>query len=101
MRFAVLGAGSLGLVVAGYLANDGHRVTVVAKPEQADRLRQREVEILAPKPVKVQLDVASRPEELEAADYLIVLVKARDTMAALDRVAGVEFGSVLSLQNGM
>jgi 2-dehydropantoate 2-reductase len=101
MRFVVLGAGSLGLVVAGYLARDGHQVTVVGKPEQVELLRQRDVEIVAPNPVKLHLDAASRPEEVEPADYLIVLVKARDTLAALDRVAGVEFGSVLSMQNGM
>lgn len=101
MRFVVLGAGSLGLVVAGYLAKGGHGVTVVGKPEQVDLLRQRDVEIVAPNPLNVHLEAASRPVEVKPADYLIVLVKARDTMTALDRVAGVEFGSVLSLQNGM
>ncbi|MHB0869244.1 MAG: ketopantoate reductase family protein [Chloroflexota bacterium] len=101
MRFAILGAGSLGLLVAGYLSRAGHQVTVVGKPEQVALLKERGLEIVAPTGVKASVEVASRPEEVGPADYLIVVVKARDTLAALDRVAGVEFGAVLSLQNGM
>lgn len=101
MRFAVLGAGSLGLLVAGYLARAGHRVVVVGKPEQAALLKERGLEVVAPSGFKVQVETASRPEEVGPADYLLVVVKARDTMAALDRVTGVEFGAVASLQNGM
>lgn len=101
MRFAVLGAGSLGLLVAGYLAKAGHQVVVVAKPEQAALLRARGLEVVAPSGFRVSVETASQPDEVGSADYLIVLVKARDTMAALDRVVGVEFGAVTSLQNGM
>ncbi len=101
MRFAVLGAGSLGLLVAGYLAKSGHQVVVVGKPEQAAALKERGLEIVAPSPVKIAVEAAPGPEQVGPADYLIVVVKARDTVTALDRVAGVEFGSVLSLQNGM
>ncbi|MHB1162665.1 MAG: ketopantoate reductase family protein, partial [Chloroflexota bacterium] len=41
MRFAILGAGSLGLLVAGYLSRAGHQVTVVGKPEQVALLKER------------------------------------------------------------
>lgn len=101
MRFAVLGAGSLGLLVAGYLAKAGHAVVVVGKPEQAALLKDRGLEVVAPSGFRATVETASRPEDVGPADYLIVLVKARDTVAALDRVAGVEFGAVTSLQNGM
>ncbi len=101
MRFAVLGAGSLGLLVGGYLAKAGHQVVVVGKPEQVAVLKERGIEVVAPEGFRVAVEAASRPEEVGPADYLLVVVKARDTLAALDRVAGVEFGAVLSLQNGM
>ncbi len=101
MRFAVLGAGSLGLLVAGHLARAGHQVTVVGKPEQAALLRERGLEVVGASSFAARVDAASRPEEVSPADYLIVAVKARDTLAALDRVSGVEFGGVASLQNGM
>jgi 2-dehydropantoate 2-reductase len=101
VRFAILGAGSLGLVVGGHLAKAGHDVVMVGKPEQVERLREGEIEVVSATGFTTRVRAASRPEEMEPADYLIVLVKARDTMAALDRVAGVEFGGVLSLQNGM
>jgi len=101
VRFAVLGAGGLGLVVAGYLARAGNRVVVVGKPEQAVMLRKRGIEMVGPANFQVPVDAASEPGQVGYADYLIVAVKTRDTMAALDRVAGVEFGAVLSLQNGM
>lgn len=101
MKFAILGAGSLGLVVAGHLTKSGHDVTVVGKPEQVASLREKDVEIVSANGFSVPVKAASGPGELQPADYLVVLVKARDTMAALERVAGVEFGGVLSLQNGM
>ncbi len=101
MRFAILGAGSLGLLVAGYLARAGEQVVVVGKPEQAALLKERAVEVVAPEGFRVAVDAATRPEEVGAADYLLVAVKTLDTRAALDRAAGAEFGAVLSLQNGM
>lgn len=101
MRFAVLGAGSLGLLVGGYLARAGHQVVVVGKEQQVDLLKERGIEVVAPEGFRVPVEMASRPDEVGPADYLLVVVKARDTVAALDRVAGVEFGAVLSLQNGM
>ena len=101
MRFAVLGAGSLGLLVAGYLAKAGNQVVVVGKEEHTRVLRERGIEVVAPGGFRVAVEAAFRPEEVGTADYLIVVVKARDTLSALDRVAGVEFESVLSLQNGM
>ncbi len=101
MRFAVLGAGSLGLLVGGYLARAGHQVVVVGKEQQVALLKGRGIEVVAPEGFRVPVETASRPDEVGPADYLLVVVKARDTVAALDRVAGVEFGAVLSLQNGM
>ena len=97
----MLGAGSLGLLVGGYLARAGHQVVVTGKPEQVALLKERGVEVVAPSGFKVMVELASSGREIESADYLIVVVKARDTMAALDRVAGAEFPAVLSLQNGM
>lgn len=101
MRIAILGAGSLGLLVAGYLAKAGVEVVVVGKPEQAALLTERGVEVVAPSGFRTRVLAASRPEDVGPADYLIVTVKTRDTAAALERVAGVPFGAVLSLQNGM
>jgi 2-dehydropantoate 2-reductase len=101
LKFAVLGAGSLGLLVSGYLSKAGHRVVVVGKPEQAILLRERGIEVLAPTGFRVSVETATRAEEVESADYLLVAVKTRDTLSALERVAGAEFGAVLSLQNGM
>jgi 2-dehydropantoate 2-reductase len=101
MRFAILGAGSLGLLVSGYLAKAGHDVVVVGKPEQALLLKKSGVQVVAPAAFGASIRAASAPEEVGSADYLVVAVKTRDTVPALDRVAGVSFGAALSLQNGM
>lgn len=101
MRFAVLGAGSLGLLVAGYLSKAGNDVVVVGKPEQVASLREREIEIVAPAGFTAKVGSATTSEEVGQADYLLVAVKTRDTVSALDRVAGARFGGVASLQNGM
>lgn len=101
MNFAILGAGSLGLLMAGHLARAGQKVVVVGKPEQVAYLREKGIEVVGPSGFAVPVEAASRGEEVGRADYLLVAVKARDTRSALERVARAEFGAVLSLQNGM
>lgn len=101
MRIAILGAGSLGLLVSGHLARTGNDVVVVGKPEQSALLREKGIEVSGPNPFQVAVQGVSSGVELGSADYLIVLVKARQTLEALDRVSGAKFGAVLSLQNGM
>lgn len=101
MRFAVLGPGSLGLLVAGHLSRSGHDVVVVGKPAQVALLRSRELEVAGPNGFKARVAAASGAEEVGEADYLLVAVKTRDTLTALDRVRGLRFRGAASLQNGM
>jgi 2-dehydropantoate 2-reductase len=49
----------------------------------------------------VPVPVTSRPQELERADALLVTVKTYDMETALEGVARLKVGSVLSVQNGL
>lgn len=101
MRFVVLGPGGLGLLVAAGLSKSGQQVVVACRPESAASLRSRPIEVVGLSRFGAAVEVASSSREIGAADYLVVSVKTRDTLSALDLVAGAEFGAVLSLQNGL
>ncbi len=110
-RVLIAGGGGLGTVLAGYLGRAGHDVTLFVKPAQAALLLSAgglegstnvaEVHISGLAAFTASVTVASEPSHLDAYDYLLVCVKARDTEVALAPLAGVNVGAVLSLQNGV
>lgn len=105
MRIAILGAGSLGSVIGGRLAQAGHAVTLINRSEayveavtrnglMLEEAGQREV---------VRLMARRSPEGLDPVDLVIVLVKSFDTEAAMrdaHALVGPET-TVMSLQNGL
>lgn len=106
MRIAILGAGSLGCVFGGLLAEDGHQVLLVNRNAAlVDRINTDGLTLdLGPsgrRVVRVQAATACAPEA--PVDLLIVLVKSYDTTAALEgaRSAIGPQTYLLSLQNGM
>jgi 2-dehydropantoate 2-reductase len=101
MRFVVLGAGGLGLLLSAFLSRAGHSVVLACRDETAAVLQRQRISVTGLSSFEVSVAAASRPGEIEAADYLLVVVKTPDTAAALDRVDGIDFRGVLSLQNGV
>ncbi len=106
LDIAILGAGAMGSLFGGLLAEAGHRVTLVDIDEAhlgAIRSEGLRVTTDAGSRVIGKLRVG-RPEQAEAApELLIVFTKTQHTDAALASARGLlgSHTAVLSLQNGL
>ncbi len=105
MRVCILGAGGLGSLVGGMLAESGLRVTLVGRPDHVEAIRAdglRISGISGERRIVGGLDaVASAARVRGPFDALILCVKAKDTQAALQDANGLraDAGVALSLQN--
>ncbi len=104
MQVVILGAGALGSIVGGYLADAGAAVTLVARKPHVDAIRSGGLVIEGVRGRRVVSRAAATddPASVAGADLLILCTKSYDTAAAL---AGVQHlrgrvGAALSLQNG-
>lgn len=109
LSILVMGAGALGCVTGGLLANAGHRVTLVGREASVVALRERGIRItgiwgkhdVAPDRLHAVTDVAEIDEP--KFDAVLVCVKTYDTagvLPLLDSVVGPET-LVCSYQNGL
>jgi 2-dehydropantoate 2-reductase len=105
-RFVVLGAGAVGGVVGGRLAEHGHDVVLVARGEHYQALRDRGLH-LASWQGDVDLDVVVvddlRRIEWSDDDVVLLAVKSQHTVAALDALSGAAGPTVpvVCVQNGV
>ncbi|MEW6471020.1 MAG: ketopantoate reductase family protein [Actinomycetota bacterium] len=107
MRVAVLGAGGLGSVIGGLLADEGVDVTLIGRPAHMEAVRRRGLRIVGvrgDRTVRRNLAVATHPKEADGDfDYLFLTVKAKDTATALEDATELRdrVGVALSLQNSI
>jgi len=107
MRVAILGAGGLGSVVGGYLAETGVDVTLIARPAHAEAIREKGLSITGirgDKLIRDNLTAVVKPEEAKGEfDYMMLIVKGKDTRSALDGASALKprVKALLSLQNGV
>jgi 2-dehydropantoate 2-reductase len=105
LRICILGAGGLGSVVGGWLAEAGVAVTLIARPAHAEAIRARGLAlggIRGERNVRRSLEAVASPAEARGDfDHLILAVKAKDTESALEGAKPLieRTGSALSLQN--
>lgn len=104
MGIVVVGAGAIGMLVAGRLAGAGEQVTLLVRPHAVEALAGQGLIIkagdrsLAVKDVRPIAD----PADLNAPPELAILcVKGYDTEGALPTLAALEAKLVLTLQNGI
>jgi 2-dehydropantoate 2-reductase len=109
MRIAVLGAGSIGSLVAAKLVTSGYEVLIHARGEHGAMLAVSGLEVsgewntrITPDKWTVSLDGAGIHPSLEkSCDQAIITSKSKDT-AELSKIATfLTNGPVLSLQNGL
>lgn len=105
MRVVVLGAGGLGSVVGGYLADVGAEVTLVGRPAHVEAIRRDGLRITGRRGdlhVRDRLSAVTDPADAGGEfDYLILAVKAKDSARALADAAPLRdsVAVALSLQN--
>ena len=105
MKIAVVGAGAMGSLFGGLLAESGAEVWLFdIWAEQIAAINQNGLNIEKDgHPRRVHIKATTDPDHIEKADLVIVFVKSPQTRPAAD-IAGKLVGSkglVLTLQNGM
>jgi 2-dehydropantoate 2-reductase len=105
MRFVVVGAGAIGGVVGGRLAQHGHDVVLVARGPHGDAIAADGLLVRSPDDeVRLHVPVVSHPEAVELGndDVVLLAVKGQDTIGALDALAhGPADLPIACLQNGV
>jgi 2-dehydropantoate 2-reductase len=104
MRICILGAGGLGSVLGGWLAETGVDVTLVTRAEHAAAIQDHGLRIDGIRGCRVVKGVTAVTDIDQAKgdfDYLLLTVKARATSTALSEASGVRdrVGVAVSLQN--
>lgn len=101
---AILGAGAVGLSLAGKLAGAA-RVYVLCRPVHADAIRERGLlmaGIWGDRTVEGIACIAGPEEVPPSVDYIFITAKGTGTAAICEQFAGVMRGAtVVSLQNGI
>lgn len=106
MRWIVVGAGAVGGVVGGLLANAGADVALVARGEHRDAIAANGLRVRTPNlDATVQCPVTESIGELrvDAGDVVLLAVKSQDSETALRELAAVaDPGAVVvCVQNGL
>lgn len=105
MRVCILGAGGLGSVIGGYLAHSGVDVTLIGRPTHVEAIRRNGLRItgrLGEFRICQNLSTVTTADAADGHfDYMILLVKSKDTESALEGAVGLRprVDTVLSLQN--
>ncbi|HVO14345.1 MAG TPA: 2-dehydropantoate 2-reductase [Alphaproteobacteria bacterium] len=104
MRFCVYGAGAVGGLMGGLLAEGGHEVSLVARGAHLDALRSDGLTVeLRDRTVRRKLRATDDPRTLGPQDCVIVTVKAhalRDIAAQVAPLIGPDT-AILSAMNGI
>lgn len=101
MKIAVIGAGAIGNLVAGYLKNKGEGVSLVGRPSSVKAIRENGLRIEG---VRGSFDIKIEvSEKLNYSPELIILAtKSQDVEEALkENSAFIEDGQIVTTQNGI
>jgi 2-dehydropantoate 2-reductase len=105
VNICIIGAGGLGSLIGGRLAEAGVDVTLVARPAHVDAIRMQGLHITGLRgdsTVTEHLHAVTHPDQAAGEfDYAILLVKAKDTESTLAQAARLRERTAvaLSLQN--
>lgn len=104
MKICIYGAGAVGGLIAGRLAQAGHEVCVVARGAQLAAIRKDGLRILhEEKQTIAKLKADSNPARLGPQDYVIVAVKGQslpEVAAAIGPLVGAHT-SIVTAMNGV
>ena len=105
MKICIYGAGAVGGLVAGRLAQAGHEVSVVARGAHLTAIRRQGLRIRTPdgKLITVQLKASDRAAELGVQDYVFVAVKGQnlpEVAAAIGPLCGPDT-TIVTAMNGV
>ncbi|UCE07979.1 MAG: ketopantoate reductase family protein [bacterium] len=104
MRIVIMGAGAIGSLFGGLLAEAGNEVSLIGRKPHVDKINQEGllIEGVSGKH-QIQVAATASPSTLEAPDLIILTVKAYDTAHAVEAVKPLfrAHTHFLCLQNGL
>ena len=89
MRFVVYGAGAVGGVIGGRLAEHGHDVALIARGAHYEAIRDKGLRIQSPDDdATLDIPVVDNPSQLDltADDVIFLATKSQDTLGACPRL---------------
>jgi 2-dehydropantoate 2-reductase len=104
MKICIYGAGAVGGLVAGRLAQAGHDVSVVARGAHLTAIREHGLRILhEQKECKVKINAESEPALLGPQDCVFVAVKGQNLPEVAERIAPLigRDTSIVTAMNGV
>lgn len=106
MRFIIYGAGGVGGVVGGRLAQHGHDVVLIARGAHAETIARSGLRLVSPvEDVTLAIPVVTHPRDIswEPGDVVFTTMKSNDTLGALDALSGTAGPGVpvFVMQNGV
>lgn len=107
MTIVVVGAGAIGLLVAGRLAESAQRAILLARPRMAQAIEQGGLRILERGGLTIVdnlttiVHTADLPPDDRNPELAILCVKGYDTASALPTLEALRPQFVLTLQNGL
>ena len=104
MKISIVGAGGIGGYYGGLLARAGNQVSILARGEHLQTIRERGLEVIMPGDrFTAKVIAAEWPEELAGAELAIVAVKSYSLPEVVPaiRMLGEKGSVVLPLLNGV
>lgn len=107
LHICIHGAGGLGSLIGGYLANAGIDTTLIARAAHVERIAASGLQISGTRGdiiVREHLTAVTHPAQVDRdIDYYILLTKVKDAAGALSDAAPIadRIDCALSLQNGI
>lgn len=102
MRVVVVGAGAIGSLFGGRLA-DQHEVVLIGRTPHVEAIRSQGLRLTGQTERRVKVKASTTCENLQEADVVLITTKAHDTAGAVTTARPVigETTFVVSLQNGL
>lgn len=101
MKIAVIGAGAIGALVAGYLKLKGEDVSLIGRPESIHAINKEGLKISGVRG-NFKVEISAQEALVSKPDILILATKTQDIESALkDKLNLIKDSIVLTTQNGV
>lgn len=101
MRFAIVGAGALGTILAAALQNSGHAVQVIARGQRLQQIQASGLVVHGLRQWSESCVWIGDPAQVQPVDVLIFAVKSQDNQKAVRALQHLSPAAVFSVANGV
>lgn len=104
LKILIMGAGAIGSLFGGFLAETGHEVALIGRKPHVDKINRDGLLIEGVSGMhNIKIKATTNPSSLEAPDLIILTVKAYDTAQAVKDVIDLVGPQtyLMCLQNGL